>query len=182
MRKHLPNLLTVLRIVLCVPLLFTAPFSPEFFFLYTACGVSDMLDGYLARKWGCASQTGAALDSLADTVFVAAALFRLIPAMLLPLWLLFWIAGIALVKLLGLAVGFARQRKLAFLHTYANKAVGLLLFCFPYGFFLFGIRAGAVLCLLSSLAAIEELVLHIVSPDLNQDVKGIFFEFRRKMK
>ena len=45
--KYLPNALTLLRIVLCVPLLFMRPFSVWFFVLYTICGVSDMLDGYL---------------------------------------------------------------------------------------------------------------------------------------
>lgn len=46
--KYLPNALTLLRIVLCVPLLFLRPFSVWFFVLYTICGISDMLDGYLA--------------------------------------------------------------------------------------------------------------------------------------
>lgn len=178
--KHLPNALTLLRIVLCVPLLFSQPFSVGFFVLYTICGVSDMLDGYLARKWGCASQSGAALDSLADTAFAAAALYRLLPVMQIPRWLLLWIAGIALIKLLGLAIGFVRQGKLAFLHTYFNKAAGLLLFCFPYSFPFFGIHAGAALCFLASLAAVEELILRMVSPDLDQDARGIFFESGRK--
>lgn len=173
--KYLPNALTLLRIVLCVPLLFLQPFSVWFFVLYTICGVSDMLDGYLARRLGCASPAGARLDSAADFVFAVVLLFRLIPAMDLPVWLFGWIAGIALVKFSSLAAGYVRHKQAAFLHTYANKAAGLLLFCLPYGFPLWGLSAGAAVCLFATLAAVEELILCLISPVLNQDVKGLFF-------
>lgn len=61
------------------------------------------------------------------------------------------------------------------MHTYANKAAGLLLFCLPYGFPLWGLSAGATVCLFATLAAVEELILCLISPVLNQDVKGLFF-------
>ncbi len=173
--KYLPNALTLLRIALCVPLLFLQPFSVWFFVLYTICGVSDMLDGFLARRLGCASPAGARLDSAADFIFAAVLLFRLLPAMNLPVWLFWWVAGIAFVKLSTLVVGSVRYRQAAFLHTYANKAAGLLLFCLPYGFPVWGIPAASVLCLFVTLAALEELFLCLTSSELNQDVKGIFF-------
>lgn len=173
--KYLPNALTLLRIVLCVPLLFLRPFSVWFFVLYTICGISDMLDGYLARRLGCAGPAGARLDSAADFTFAAVLLFRLVPAMNLPVWLFWWIAGIALIKFSSLAAGYVRHKQAAFLHTYANKAAGLLLFCLPYGFPLWGISAGAAVCLFATLAAVEELILCLISPVLNQDVKGLFF-------
>ncbi|WP_283606847.1 CDP-alcohol phosphatidyltransferase family protein [Faecalispora anaeroviscerum] len=173
--KYLPNVLTLLRIVLSVPLLFVEPFSAWFFVLYTLCGLSDMLDGYLARRLGCAGPAGARLDSVADFTFAAVLLFRLLPAMNLPVWLFGWVAGIALMKLFSLAIGYARHKQAAFLHTYANKAAGLLLFCLPYGFPFWGISVGAAVCLFATLAAVEELILCGTLPVLNQDVKGIFF-------
>ena len=122
--KYLPNALTLLRIVLCVPLLFLRPFSVWFFVLYTICGISDMLDGYLARRLGCAGPAGARLDSAADFTFAVVLMFRLIPAMNLPVWLFWWVAGILLVKFSTLAAGYVRYKQVAFLHTYANKAAG----------------------------------------------------------
>ncbi|MDU7337806.1 MAG: CDP-alcohol phosphatidyltransferase family protein [Clostridium sp.] len=173
--KNLPNALTILRIALCVPLVYVEPFSIGFFMLYSICGVTDMLDGFLARRFGCASPAGAKLDSAADFLLTAVLLFRLVPAMKLPIWLFWWIAGIALIKLCSLAVNYVRHKQFAFLHTYANKTAGLLLFCLPFGYPFFGVNAGAVLCVFASLAAIEELILCVTSSVLNQDVKGIFF-------
>lgn len=173
--KNLPNALTILRIALCVPILFVEPLTIQFFVLYSICGVTDMLDGFLARKFGCASSVGAKLDSAADFLLIMVLLIRLVPAMNLPIWLFGWIAGIAIVKLCSLTVNFVRHKQFAFLHTYANKAAGFLLFCVPFGFPFLGIWVGAVLCVFATAAAVEELVLCVTSPILNQDVKGIFF-------
>lgn len=173
--RNLPNALTILRIALCFPLLLVEPFTIAFFVLYSICGVTDMLDGFLARKFGCASPVGAKLDSAADFLLILVLLIRLLPAMNLPVWLLWCIAGITLIKLCSLIVNVVRYKQFAFLHTYANKAVGFLLFCVPYGFPFWGITVGAVLCVFAVVAAIEELVLCVTSPVLNQDVKGIFF-------
>ena len=80
------NLLTLCRIPLALFLLFVAPLSPDFFLFYVLAGITDMLDGPLARRSHTANRTGAWLDSLADTVFLAAMLFRLLPAVTLPHW------------------------------------------------------------------------------------------------
>ena len=69
--KHLPNAITALRFLGAISLLFFGVKSYAFWAIYFACGISDMADGYLARKLHCESKTGAVLDSLADLVFVA---------------------------------------------------------------------------------------------------------------
>lgn len=173
--KHLPNALTILRIAFCVPLICVEPFSIGFFVLYSVCGATDMLDGFLARRFDCASPAGAKLDSAADFLMTAVLLFRLIPAMSLPVWLFWWIAGIALIKLCSLVVNYVRHKQFAFLHTYANKAAGFLLFFMPFGFPFWGIWTGAILCVFATAAAVEELILCVTLPVLNQNAKGIFF-------
>ena len=79
---NLPNILTVLRIVL-IPVLVVLLTNPEptasvlaalTFFL--AC-LSDFFDGYLARRWGISTTFGKILDPLADKLIVAAALIML---------------------------------------------------------------------------------------------------------
>lgn len=61
--KWIPNVLSVIRILLSVSLLTLMPATVLFWCIYGLGGLSDMADGYLARKMNAASKTGAALDS-----------------------------------------------------------------------------------------------------------------------
>ena len=61
------NLITGSRIVLSVALLF----CPVFFVLYIVAGITDMIDGAVARRTGTVSAFGARLDTVADIVLVA---------------------------------------------------------------------------------------------------------------
>lgn len=177
--KLLPNAVTLLRLWMAVALLFLKPLSFEFYVIYLGCGLSDALDGYLARKMGSASKTGAFLDSLADLVFFGVLFAVLLPFLDLPIWALIWIAAIAGLRLASLAVGFYRFRQAAFLHTYANKLTGALLFGFPilYSTLGIGISAGLV-CTAASIAAAEELLINATSKTLFRDVPWIFFSGR----
>ena len=65
------NIITCVRIVLSVALLFCPALSPAFYGLYIAAGASDMIDGAVARKTGAVSELGARLDTVADMVFTA---------------------------------------------------------------------------------------------------------------
>ena len=68
-KEKLPNLITALRIAGTAGLIFAQPLTPLYFVIYTLCGLSDVLDGWLARHTGSASDFGARLDSLADLFF-----------------------------------------------------------------------------------------------------------------
>ena len=68
--KHLPNILSSLRIVGAVALLLSNVSSILFWVLFIVCGISDIVDGWLARKLKCVTRTGALLDSVADICFV----------------------------------------------------------------------------------------------------------------
>ena len=57
--KHIPNIITTLRILGAVCLLFCNPAGAAFWAIYGLCGVSDMADGYLARKLHAESKSGA---------------------------------------------------------------------------------------------------------------------------
>lgn len=81
------NLITGTRILCGVALLFCRVFSLPFFVLYLAAGLTDMLDGPVARKTGTVSELGAKLDTIADFVFVTACLIKLLPMIPFPLWL-----------------------------------------------------------------------------------------------
>ena len=126
--KHIPNILSVSRIVLGLPLLLVEVMTMPFWVLYVIAGMTDMLDGFLARRWGVEGKFGARLDSLADFVFVLAVGYKLFPWLKLSdeLWMM--IGLIALVKIINAISSYVVKHKIEFLHTKANKLTGFLLF------------------------------------------------------
>ena len=126
--KHIPNIITILRFLGATCLFFCNPAGVAFWVIYGLCGISDMLDGYLARKLNAESKTGAVLDSVADICFVACCAIRLIPVVQIPTWLWIWAASIVAVKLINQVSALILYRRLIFPHTMANKLTGLLLF------------------------------------------------------
>ncbi|MDD3213441.1 MAG: CDP-alcohol phosphatidyltransferase family protein [Eubacteriales bacterium] len=173
--RHIPNMLSIARILLSLLLLCTGVFSPLFFILYLCCGISDFLDGYIARKTNSVSPSGAALDSVADAVFFGVILWLFIPRLLWPGWLLGWIGLIILIRLVSLAVGYVKFRSVAFIHTCANKATGFLVFCLPLFYcWMDSTLAMGFVCAVASVSAIEELLINGTSRTLMRDRKSIF--------
>ena len=116
------------RIVLCLPLLLVDAMTVPFWALYVTAGLTDMLDGFLARRWGVESKFGARLDSLADFVFVIAVGYKLFPHLKLPATLWMMTGLIALVKIINAISSYMVKNRIEFLHTKANKLTGFLLF------------------------------------------------------
>jgi CDP-diacylglycerol---glycerol-3-phosphate 3-phosphatidyltransferase len=100
--NNLPNLLTLFRIFL-VPLLVAVLVEQNFsvrwngtllvandFFallLFLAAAATDLLDGYLARRWKQVTTVGMLLDPVADKLLISAALISLVQIRLLPGWM-----------------------------------------------------------------------------------------------
>ncbi len=116
------------RIVLCLPLLLVDAMSVPFWTLYVTAGTTDMLDGYLARRWGAESKFGARLDSLADFCFVACCAWKILPILELPKWLWMWAGVIVVIKVVNQLLALVLYRRCCFPHTLANKWAGFLLF------------------------------------------------------
>lgn len=173
--KDIPNLITITRILGTVVLLFIKPFSALFFVIYILCGISDVLDGIIARKMNLVSKKGQILDSIADFLMVILLLLVFVLNLNLPLWVIYWLVSIAVIRLTSLGVGFIRYRQLAFLHTYANKLTGAGLFCFPFLYVGLGLYTTTILiCFIASISAIEELIINAVSKKLWRDIKSVF--------
>ena len=173
--KQVPNIITCLRILSSIVLLFLKPLSMVFFLVFIFCGATDILDGYVARKTGNTSKAGAVLDSVADMVFVAVALFIFMPIIPFTTWIVYWIIGIAFIRIFSLAVGYIKYRTFAGLHTYANKATGFILFFSPLVYQVYGINQIVYFVLvIATLSAIEEVAINITSLSLNRDIKSIF--------
>ena len=153
--KHIPNILSALRFLGAICLLFCSPAGAAFWVIYGLGGISDMLDGFLARKLHAESKAGAVLDSVADICFVACCAIKLIPVLQIPGWLWIWAGVIALIKLINQVSALAVHKRLCFPHTLANKLTGLLLFLsVPMTFC--SIIPIAVVAVVATFAAIQE--------------------------
>ena len=140
-----------------IVLLFCPVFSPAFFVLYIAAGLSDMLDGFVARKTDTVSELGARLDTMADFVLVVVCLIKLLPILRIPAWLYGWIGIIALIKVVNIISGFVVEKQFVSVHTVANKATGLLVFLLPLTMAVVELRYSAlVVCMVATFAAIQE--------------------------
>src|ERR1700739_2280627 len=104
---NLPNLLTLLRIFF-VPLLVAALLAdgssaiwqtvviPRELFsraVFRAPPATDLLDGYLARRWGQVTTVGTLLDPIADKLLISAALVSLVDIHRVPAWMVILICG-----------------------------------------------------------------------------------------
>ena len=151
------NILTGCRILGSILLLFFPAFSLAFYILYLLCGFSDMIDGAVARKTNSTSQFGSQLDTIADLVFVVAAMIKLLPAIHLPGWLWFWSGVIAVIKISNIIWGFVSKKRFLALHTIMNKVTGLLLFLLPLTTAFCELNYIAIaVCSIATLSAIQE--------------------------
>ncbi|MBQ6361520.1 MAG: CDP-alcohol phosphatidyltransferase family protein [Lachnospiraceae bacterium] len=151
------NTITVFRIAAGIVLLFCPVFSPAFYVLYIAAGLSDMLDGFVARKTNTVSRFGARLDTIADFVLVVVCLIKLLPVLRIPAWLYGWIGIIALIKAVNIVSGFAVQKKFVAVHSVMNKTTGALLFLLPLTIPVLPLKYSAiVVCAAATFAAIQE--------------------------
>ena len=131
MKKHIANIITGSRIAFSLLLLFIPLSSAWFYVFYLLCGVSDMVDGTVARRMGSASEFGARLDTVSDFVFMIVALIKFVPYLHIPTWVWIWIGIIAMMKLGNVVLGFVCTKKFVSPHTVLNKIAGLLLFLLP---------------------------------------------------
>ena len=157
MRKHLANIVTGVRILGSLLLLFFPAFSLGFSITYLLCGFSDMIDGTIARKTHSASKFGSQLDTIADLVFVAVSLLKLLPAIHLPGWLWTWGGVIAVIKISSIIWGYVSKKQFISLHTIMNKVTGLLLFLLPLTLSFVELKYSSMaVCSIATFAAIQE--------------------------
>ena len=153
--KHLPNVISTLRIAGSISLLFCDVKGWPFWILYGLCGLSDILDGWLARKLHAESKTGSVLDSVADIMLVACCAIRLLPALSIPVWLWIWACVIAFIKIVNQLSALVVCKRFCFPHTLANRLTGLFLFLSAPTVF-WSLIPIALVAALATFAAVQE--------------------------
>ena len=169
------NYISIARMFLALTLALAKPLSIAFFAIYLICGISDIFDGYIARKTNTASKLGEKLDSFADLIMVAVLIIVLYPIIDPTVQIIVWIVIIGIIRAVSIMVVFVKYKTLGILHTYGNKITGLVLFVFPLSLaFVQSEVLMNIICVVASTSAIEELFIHLSSNELRTNQKSIF--------
>ena len=143
--------------------------------VYIFCGITDILDGFIARKINATSELGSKLDSFADMIIIFVVLFKFIPIMNLNLFMIVWLICVTILKSLCILVVFIRFNQFGIVHTYMNKISVSLIFIYPIlnyftssKFYIF------IIFIFASITAIEEILIDFTMKSLELDKKSYF--------
>lgn len=157
LKNNMANCITCVRIICGIALVFCVPLGVPFYTIYITAGLSDMMDGFVARKTGSESESGARLDTIADFIFMAACFVKLIPVLEFDRCVYIWIAIIGVIKVINIIYGFVVYKKMISVHSISNKIAGVILFAFPLLLHWSELEYLAlVICGVATIAAIQE--------------------------
>ncbi len=173
----IPNTVTLLRIIGTAALIFVAPFTSAFYVIYTLCGVTDILDGTLARALKCKSELGARLDSIADLLFYAVMILKIMPKLSEVLPTALWVVIVLtfLLRVASYILAAMKYKLFVSMHTYLNKLSGASIFIVPY--FVTGPSALPVCIAVTAVAvfaAVEEFIIHLSQKQYRRDIRTLF--------
>ena len=178
--KNIPNMISIIRLGAAIALFFLPPLSLPYFIVYGVCGLSDVLDGFLARKLHAESKLGSILDSICDWVFYLAMAITIFPTLLRLVSIGNWIViiGVTVIHLLAYLVCAIKFRKLSALHTYANKLQSAIIFLYPFSFigeiyllYTLYVYIGGIF---TAFSAIEINLIHLLAHRYDERNKSIF--------
>jgi cardiolipin synthase len=187
MLRHLPNALSVVRILAAPVLIVLAATGDEaaFTWVLVPALLTDIADGLIARMFRLQSKLGALLDSVADTLVLFTSVYGIgvfhpdvlrghavAAAILLGAWLLENVAALV------------RYGRLSSFHTYLSKVAGYLLGIFIGVLFVFGFQEWLLYAAVvaSVLGNCEEMALLALLPEWRADVGGIWWVLRERRR
>lgn len=173
----IPNSITMIRILGTVCLLAAEPLSAAFYVIYTVCGISDVLDGFIARTTKKATEFGAKLDSAADLFFYAVMVLKLRSFLWkqLPKKIWLFVGVVLLLRVCSYTLAAWKYHRFSSQHTYLNKLTGAAMFVLPYVIAgAFAVTCSFVICGIAMAAALEELCIHISSKEYRPKRKSLW--------
>lgn len=174
---NLANAVTSMRIWGAIAVLFIEPLGTAFYVVYTLCGLSDGIDGTIARKTGTSSEFGAKLDSISDLIFYVVMFVKIFPVLWdrMPIWIWYIVGIVLIIRILSYSIAAIKFRRFAAIHTYMNKITGSLFFLLPY-FLLVpcDVQLCVVLCAFGFAGSLEELIIHCRAKEYIPEKKSLF--------
>lgn len=125
--RHIPNILTCLRLVMVVFFIvfFIKGNYDVCLYLYIAAFITDVLDGFLARKFNWISKFGKLVDPFADKAMLISALICLCAVGAFPIWLLIIMAVKELLMVIGGAILLRKKNVAVYADMWGKVATGL---------------------------------------------------------
>ena len=180
--KHVPNILSALRIILSIVLLFLTAKPWVFLVVYLINGATDVFDGKIARRFDAVSDLGSKLDAVGDSLlFGSAAVCMIFLADLrveIAKCMIVLSFGIA-YKLANVVVTRVRFGQWNMMHTTLNKTVFVSLFFVVPVFLLLGeinFLLVAAISVIMCVACLEETVTLMKLEEYDVNCKGILGE------
>jgi cardiolipin synthase len=181
--SSIPNMLSTMRLLL-IPVIWAAALLDRPFYVgagLAAAGVTDVLDGYFARRLGLVSAYGSRLDSIADTLVVVSVVgwVLLLRPEIFPrhrLLVSLWVVAEAA----SILVGWIKFRRIANLHLYLTKAAGAVGYAFIVYAFIIGYSDTFFYVAMALLiaASLECFLIQLLSGSVDEQMKSIFHAYR----
>ena len=184
--KLIPNIITSIRLFGALVIIFLEPFTIPFFIVYGLSGISDALDGFIARKFHLESQIGSVLDSISDIVFLGVMAIKILPTLLdlLAIWNWLLIIIPIFFQLIAYLICALKFKRFSAIHTYANKITSAAIFFYPFTFIGFVRPIYEIYVIVFGTIAIygsiEMILIHIISHKYDERNKTIFFVKRNE--
>lgn len=121
---NIPNFITIAR-VFSIPVIFWLLVSGEHraaFYVFLAAGISDALDGYLAKTFNWRTELGAVLDPLADKLLLVSLFIALGVSRDLPLWLVLAVVSRDILIVMAVMVSWLMDQPVAIKPLTISKA------------------------------------------------------------
>lgn len=103
MLKHIPNILTIIRFLL-IPIILIYIFTGNYILaliVFTISALTDIADGFIARKFNLVSNFGKLMDPLADKLTQIATLTSLVIIHIIPIWILIIVISKEFIMICG---------------------------------------------------------------------------------
>lgn len=127
---NIPNMLTVLRLAL-IPVFisyFTSGALHAALAVYLIAGITDVLDGYIARRFNMKTRLGSILDPLADKLMLIAALGCLVYSRLVPAWVLYVVLIKEGIMIIGGTIMYFSKVKRVIASNFFGKIATLIFY------------------------------------------------------
>lgn len=182
--SKIPNIITSLRIILSLVLLFFChEVTPFFICIFLIAMLTDFLDGFLARKLGACSENGAMLDTVADLLLDANLIKIVFTMRVMTQALTTWMITALCVGAISPIINFIKHKKLFFIHSLPCKACMWALLGIPFAIHYGFISIYLVFTLsLISFAMVELVILSIILNSPDPDAKSVYSVIKENKK
>tara|TARA_B100001029_G_C14948433_1_gene387317 strand:- start:66 stop:656 length:591 start_codon:yes stop_codon:yes gene_type:complete len=183
--KTIPNMLSISRLILIPSMIIPCFFINNdeqarsiFLIMFIIIGITDKLDGTIARYLNQTSHLGAKLDTMADMVFyplIALWLYQFSPEVVSGWWnLIYILMGLFFLKLI---LGKIKFGEIPVFHTIGGKTFAASLYFFMIVAILnpnIAAKVFPILCLIGYINQVEEMYIFITRDNVDENIKSVF--------